>query len=87
MKLEKERLLIIAPHADAYSEFGKFLPNFYLNISENDLDKKINFLNMYSTQMREGQRGGESLISLARIRGNEVGLEYAEAFHIHRLYI
>jgi hypothetical protein len=37
--------------------------------------------------MREGQRGGENLISLARIRGNEVGLEYAEAFHIHRLYI
>ena len=71
----------------AYSEFGKFLPNFYLNLSKNNLDEKINVLNMYSTQMREGQRGGENLISLARIRGNEIGLEYAEAFHIHRLYV
>ena len=42
---------------------------------------------MYSTQMREGQRGGESLISLARIRGNEIGLDFAEAFHIHRFYM
>ena len=71
----------------AYSEFGKFLPNFYLNLSKNNLDEKINVLNTYSTQMREGQRGGENLISLARIRGNEIGLEYAEAFHIHRLYV
>ena len=71
----------------AYSEFGKFLPNFYLNLSKNNLDEKINVLNMYSTQMREGQRGGESLISLARIRGNEIGLDFAEAFHIHRFYM
>ena len=71
----------------AYSEFGKFQPNFYLNLSKNNLDEKINVLNIYSTQMREGQRGGENLISLARIRGNEIGLEYAEAFHIHRLYV
>ncbi len=37
--------------------------------------------------MRKDQRGGESLFSLASIRGNEIGLEYAEAFHINRLYV
>ena len=70
----------------AYSEFGRFQPNFYLNLTKNDLTEKAESLNMYSTQMREGQRGGENLFSLARIRGNEIGLEYAEAFHVHRLY-
>ena len=70
----------------AYSEFGRFQPNYYLNLTKNDLTQKAETLNMYSTQMREGQRGGENLFSLARIRGNEIGLEYAEAFHIHRLY-
>tara|TARA_B100000029_G_scaffold116389_1_gene109171 strand:+ start:6894 stop:7601 length:708 start_codon:yes stop_codon:yes gene_type:complete len=70
----------------AYSEFGRFQPNFYLNLSQDDLNKKSEILNLYSTQMRAGQRGGENLSSLARIRGNEIGLEYAEAFHIHRLF-
>ena len=71
----------------AYSEFGRFQPNFYLNLDKKEITKKSEILNMYSTQMREGQRGGESLFSLARIRGNEIGLDYAEAFHINRLYL
>ena len=71
----------------AYSEFGRFQPNFYLNLTKNEITKKAEILNMYSTQMRKDQRGGESLFSLASIRGNEIGLEYAEAFHINRLYV
>ena len=71
----------------AYSEFGRFQPNFYLNLTKNEIAKKAEILNMYSTQMRKDQRGGESLFALASIRGNEIGLEYAEAFHINRLYV
>ena len=71
----------------AYSELGRFQPNFYLNLDKNEIIKKSEFLNMYSTQMRKGQRGEDSLFSLAKIRGNEIGLEYAEAFHINRLYL
>jgi len=71
----------------ASSEFGRFFPNFYLHLSKDDVYQKIDTLNMYHTQMREDQRGGESLTALARIRGNEIGLDYAEAFHIHRLYM
>ena len=66
---------------------GFKLPAAACSKQPTNLDEKINVLNTYSTQMREGQRGGENLISLARIRGNEIGLEYAEAFHIHRLYV
>lgn len=71
----------------ASSEFGRFFPNFYLNLEEKEVKNKIDTLNIYQTQMREGQRGKDSLTALARIRGNEIGLDYAEAFHIHRLFL
>ena len=71
----------------ASSEFGRFFPNFYLNLDEKDVKNKIDTLNLYQTQMREGQRGKDSLTALSRIRGNEIGLDYAEAFHVHRLFL
>ena len=71
----------------ASSEFGRFFPNFYLNLDEESINMKIDTLNIYQTQMREGQRGKDSITALSRIRGNEIGLDYAEAFHIHRLFI
>ena len=70
----------------AYSEFGKFVPNFYVNLSKNDIEKKSKTLSIYSSQIREGQRGDDSIISLAKIRGNEIGTDYAEAYHLHRLF-
>ena len=69
----------------AYSEFGNFLPNFYVNLSKNDIENKSNTLNIYSSQLREGQRGADNIISLAKIRGNEIGTDYAESYHIHRM--
>ena len=71
----------------AASEFGKFSPNFYVNLSKSEINKKIKAMNMYKTQIRADQRDGSSLTALARIRGNEIGLEYAEAYHIHRLFV
>lgn len=71
----------------ASSEFGRFFPDFYITLTKTEVDGKIEALSMYKTQMRKGQRDGESLTALARIRGSEVGLDYAEAYHIHRLFI
>jgi len=70
----------------AYSEFGKFLPNFYLKLSKDDVENKSKTFKMYSTQIRENQRSEDSIISLAKIRGSEIGSDFAEAFHIHRFY-
>jgi len=70
----------------AYSEFGKFSPNFYLQMLETDVDNKINALNKYKSQIRKDQRDGFQVKSLARIRGSEIGVEYAESFHMHRLF-
>jgi len=69
-----------------YSEFGKFLPNFYLKLSKDDVERKSKTFEMYSSQMRENQRNAENIFSLAKTRGNEIGVDFAEAFHIHRFY-
>lgn len=71
----------------AATEFGKFSPNFYIHLTKNDIDKKIKAMNIYKTQTREDQRDGSSLDALARIRGHEIGLDYAEAYHIHRFFL
>lgn len=70
----------------AYSEFGKFSPNFYLKMSEIDMEKKIIALNEYKSQIRKDHRDGFQVKSLARIRGSEIGVEYAESFHMHRMF-
>ena len=49
--------------------------------------KKIKAMNIYKTQIRPDKRDGSSLTALARIRGNEIGLDYAEAYHVHRLFL
>lgn len=71
----------------AASEFGKFSPNFYVNLTKKDINKKIKAMNIYKTQIRPDKRDGSSLTALARIRGNEIGLDYAEAYHVHRLFL
>jgi len=71
----------------AYSEFGTFSPNFYLQMSHKEIQKKVQALNFYKTQLRTDQRDGNHVIALADIRGSEIGTTYAEAYHIHRIFI
>jgi N-acetylglucosamine malate deacetylase 1 len=71
----------------SYSEFGKFSPNFYLQFSKKTLDNKIKALNMYQSQIKPDHRDGQRIESLSKIRGSEIGVEYAESFHIHRHYL
>jgi LmbE family N-acetylglucosaminyl deacetylase len=70
----------------SYSEFGKFSPTFYLKLSKDDVKKKSKTFKIYSSQVRENQISEDSITSLARIRGNEIGIDFAESFHIHRFY-
>ena len=71
----------------AYSEFGRFSPNFYINLSKKEIQKKIKLFYIYKTQIRKNHRDGKKIRGLAHIRGSEIGTEYAESYHIHRLYI
>lgn len=62
-----------------------FYPNLFVDITHT-WDKKLAALNEYKMEMRDGPhtRSIEGLANLAKYRGNQVGLCYAEAFEIIR---
>lgn len=70
-----------------YSELGKFYPDFYVQLSQKEVIKKIQALNLYKTQLLRNKRDDESILEIAKTRGREVGVEYAEAYHNHRLFV
>lgn len=63
----------------------QFCPNVYFDI-ENVLDKKIEAINKYATELRKypHPRSGEGIKILAQYRGLEAGMRYAEAFCLIR---
>lgn len=62
-----------------------FKPNYFVNISDT-LDDKILSLKQYDVEIRPypHPRSYEGIISLAKVRGMTVAVEYAEAFEIIR---
>ena len=62
-----------------------FLPNVYSDISLS-FDKKIAALECYNSEMRQWPhpRSIEGVTALARYRGSNVGVDYAEAFSLGR---
>lgn len=69
-----------------YEVFGSsinFVPNYYVNI-DNYIDKKLDALCMYTTEIKAQTRSVETLRAQARYRGAEVNVNYAEAFYLYR---
>ncbi|KGG12094.1 MULTISPECIES: PIG-L deacetylase family protein [Prochlorococcus] len=64
---------------------NSFSPNLYINISE-WWNKKLCALQIYSNEIRKSphSRSIAGIENLAKYRGNQVGLSYAEAFEIIR---
>ena len=64
---------------------GRFSPNLYINISDTWLSK-LSALKAYSDEMRDypHTRSYKSIENLAKLRGNQVGIEMAESFQIIR---
>lgn len=64
-------------------------PVAYCELSEDDLVVKLDAIRAYATQFRPSPhiRSLESVRALASIRGKEIGVEYAEAFAVHRTII
>lgn len=69
-----------------YSEFGNFSPNLYLQLTKHEINIKIQAMNIYKSQLRKEHRDDQSILRLSKFRGAEIGVEYAEAFHVHRMY-
>ena len=68
-----------------YNPYSKFQPNYFVNI-EKFMDKKINALKKYKSEMRQSPHPRSTKISkdLASLRGSAVGLKYVEAFRLLR---
>jgi len=70
-----------------YIEFGKFSPNFFLELSDTDIQNKIKALSIYQSQLMKGKRDAKKIKALATIRGSEDGVKFAEAFNVHRMIL
>jgi len=64
----------------------QFIPNFFIEINQNHLDKKIEAMECYEYEKRKfpHPRSPEALKILASYRGLTVGKQYAEAFFMVR---
>jgi LmbE family N-acetylglucosaminyl deacetylase len=65
-----------------------FQPNLYIDITL-DLDAKLSAIEAYVSQFRVPPhlRSLANITALARLRGSESGVDYAEGFRIHRWMI
>ena len=63
----------------------KFVPNLFIDIQKFEKDK-VSALQAYSQEMKQypNSRSVESIMNLAKTRGNRVGLYMAEAFEVIR---
>jgi LmbE family N-acetylglucosaminyl deacetylase len=60
-------------------------PNYFIEISEQQLEKKIHALSCYKSQSHRAYMNVEFIRAQARYNGIKCGKEYAEAFRIERL--
>ena len=68
------------------SPIQEFKPNFYIGISLSNLNKKIEAMAPFESEVKKypHPRSKEIIKALAQKRGSEAGLEFAEAFSIIR---
>lgn len=68
------------------SEAGVFSPNLFLKMTPKEMELKKKVLSFYKSQIRKGHRDKDSITKLSHMRGMEIGVEFAEAYHLHRLF-
>jgi N-acetylglucosamine malate deacetylase 1 len=62
----------------------RFHTNFFVRISDHDLDKKIESLKAYDSQSQKNYMKEDFIRSLATVRGIQANSKYAEAFEVYR---
>ena len=63
----------------------KFDNQCFISLEKKHLDYKINALSEYQSQKGKDYMSEKFIISLARTRGLQIGIEYAECFEVIRL--
>jgi hypothetical protein len=82
----KNLLCFETPSSTEWRFYNTFKPNYFYDI-ENDLEAKIKAFNYYAPSESKSfphPRNADGLRILAKMRGMQVGVEYAEAFEIIR---
>lgn len=76
------------PSSTGYLKPTQWEPNFYVNISNNDLSVKIKAMQTFEEEARTDPhpRSPEVLRSLAKLRGSESGFYFAESFMIQKIF-
>jgi hypothetical protein len=59
-------------------------PTFFVELNESDIECKKDAINSYVTQKKRSFFGNNILIDLARVRGKQVEVDYAECFEVIR---
>lgn len=78
----KDVFLMEVLSSTEWSFLHAFRPNYYEEVKEEDMQIKINVMDIYQSEAREAPhpRANEIINALAKKRGSEVGVNYAEAF-------
>ncbi len=61
-----------------------FRTNFFIRLSQTELDKKCESLNAYQSQSHRNYMQEDFTRSLAKVRGVQANTDYAEAFEIYK---
>jgi len=64
-----------------------FVPNLILSLTREQFEEKLGVLRCYKTQARRYYFDPDYITSLAKVRGKQMGVEFGEAFHIHRFIL
>ena len=70
------------PSSTDWSFVESFSPNYFIELDDDDLTNKIEALKFYEKEIpgKNHPRSLDNIKALAKIRGSQVGVEYAEAF-------
>tara|TARA_E500000178_G_scaffold289460_1_gene292572 strand:- start:338 stop:1039 length:702 start_codon:yes stop_codon:yes gene_type:complete len=76
------------PSSTGYLKPTQWEPNLYVNISKDNLGKKIKAMQTFKEEARPDPhpRSPEVLRSLAKVRGSEAGFYLAESFMIQKMF-
>lgn len=64
-----------------------FDPHYFIEISEQQINKKINALNHYHSQLNRPYFDNSILKKIAELNGSKCNVNYAEAFSLNHIFI
>jgi N-acetylglucosamine malate deacetylase 1 len=76
------------PSSTGYLKPTQWEPNFYVNVSKDDVKAKIKAMQTFKDEARPDPhpRSPEVLMSLAKVRGSESGFFFAESFMMQKMF-